>query len=90
MNFFFQSLPPMSLTAGIRYEKMTSAFNGFQGYFAATSDEIRKAVRSALNEKNVPSLINIAINPSADRKAQVNLKFFLFFKSIISNKILNF
>lgn len=77
---FFQSLPPMSLTAGIRYEKMTNAFNGFRGYFAATADEIRKAVRSALDEKNAPSLINIAINPSADRKAQVNLKFLIFFE----------
>lgn len=66
------SLPPMSLTSGIRYEKMSNAFGAdFKGYFASTPDEIRQVIRSALNEKSKPSLINIAINPSADRKAQV-------------------
>ena len=63
----------MSLTANIRYDKLASAFENFKGYHAETPDEIKAAFKSALNENNRPSIINIAINPSADRKAQVNL-----------------
>lgn len=76
----------MSLTSGIRYEKISSAFGeNFKGYHASTPDEIRRAVRSALNEKISPSLINIAINPSADRKAQVSFRNFLIFFCFVLN-----
>lgn len=63
----------MSLTAGIRYEKFANAFKNFKGYFVQTPDEICSALRLALSETNTPSIINIEISPSADRKAQVNL-----------------
>lgn len=72
----------MSLTAGIRYEKMAAAFDGFRGYFASTPEEISTALRSALAENSRPSLINIAINPAADRKAQVLKKKIHFFLNI--------
>jgi thiamine pyrophosphate-dependent acetolactate synthase large subunit-like protein len=65
----------MSLTANIRYEKLASAFENFKGYHAETAEEIRAALTSALRETGRPSIINIAINPSADRKAQVCLQF---------------
>lgn len=65
------SLPPMSLTANIRYDKLASAFENFNGYHAETPEQIRSAVEKALAQTNKPSIINIAINPSADRKAQV-------------------
>jgi 2-hydroxyacyl-CoA lyase 1 len=65
------TLPPMSLTANIRYEKFASAFEKFKGYFAQTPDDIQSALRSALKETRRPSIINIEINTSADRKAQV-------------------
>ena len=62
----------MSLTANIRYEKLAAAYgDDFRGYFAETGDQIKSAFKAALSEKNRPSVINIAINPSADRKAQV-------------------
>ena len=72
------SLPPMSLTANIRYEKLASAFDNFQGYFAETKEQIKDAFQKALKETKRPSIINIAINPSADRKAQVILRDLFF------------
>ena len=64
------SLPPMSLTANIRYEKLANAFENFQGYFAETPEQIREAFKAALSVTDKPSIINVAINPTADRKAQ--------------------
>lgn len=61
----------MSLTSGIRYEKLASAFENFKGYFAQTPEQISDAFKNALKETQTPSIINIEINPSADRKAQV-------------------
>lgn len=66
------SLPPMSLTSGIRYEKFAQAFENFKGYYAQTPDEICAALNQALSETKTPSIINIEISPSADRKAQVS------------------
>jgi thiamine pyrophosphate-dependent acetolactate synthase large subunit-like protein len=96
----FISLSPTSLTANIRYDKLASAFDGFAGYHAEDKSQINSALNAALNTTNKPSIINIAINPSADRKAQVNknlvlcqimvLDFLLFFLSIgisMANKI---
>jgi 2-hydroxyacyl-CoA lyase 1 len=65
----------MSLTANIRYEKFASAFKDFKGYYAQTTQDINEALTDALKQTNKPSLINIAINPSADRKKQVELMF---------------
>ena len=62
----------MTLTANIRYEKLANAFENFKGYFAETPEQIRQSFKLALETTNKPSIINIAINPSADRKAQVN------------------
>jgi thiamine pyrophosphate-dependent acetolactate synthase large subunit-like protein len=70
----------MSLTANIRYEKLANAVEGFNGFFAETPEQIKTALDSALKEKSKPTIINIAISPSADRKAQVcfffNTKYF--------------
>ncbi|KAH0552247.1 2-hydroxyacyl-CoA lyase 1 isoform X1 [Cotesia glomerata] len=61
--------PPFCLTAETHYENMMNLF-GKKGYFCRTVDDIKTAVSSALKEKESPSLINIMINPSADRRAQ--------------------
>ena len=60
--------------ANIRYERLASAYEGFEGYHAETCEQIRDAFQKALAQKNKPTIINIAINPSADRKAQVIFK----------------
>ena len=69
----------MSLTANIRYEKYASAFKDFKGYYAQTTQDIKEALTDALKQTNKPSIINIAINPSADRKKQVKYLFIDFF-----------
>lgn len=78
------SLTPTSLTANIRYDKLASAFEGFKGYHAEDKAQINSAMKAALATVDKPSIINIAINPSADRKAQVNLRLHYFFFNIFA------
>ncbi len=76
----------MSLTANIHYEKLASAFDNFQGFYAETKEQIKDAFQKALKETKRPSIINIAINPSADRKAQVIFwDLLLLFVSFVFN-----
>ena len=61
----------MTLTADIRYDKLGAAFNeNFKGFNCKTTDEIRQAFQEALKRTDKPTIINVVINPSADRKAQ--------------------
>uniref|UniRef100_A0A1B6F1Z5 2-hydroxyacyl-CoA lyase n=2 Tax=Cuerna arida TaxID=1464854 RepID=A0A1B6F1Z5_9HEMI len=62
-------LPPTSLSASVRYDKMVQMFGG-QGYFCQTIPELQSALRSALTVRDQPTIINVMINPSADRKPQ--------------------
>jgi len=64
------NLGPMSLTANIRYDKLASAFEGFEGYYAETTEQIKSALDASLKNIDKPTIINISINPTADRKAQ--------------------
>lgn len=64
-----QVTPPYSLTSETHYEKMMEMF-GKQGYFCTTVEEIQQALKLSLKVKDSPSLINIMINPQADRKQQ--------------------
>ena len=47
-------------------------FNGKEqnGFMCRTRDDIKNAMNKALNITDSPSLINIMINPMAQRKAQ--------------------
>ena len=67
-----QTCPPTSLLPSIRYEKLMSLFNGKErnGHFCRTRDDIKRAMIKALKVTDSPSLINIMINPMAQRKAQ--------------------
>ncbi|GFN90703.1 2-hydroxyacyl-coa lyase 1 [Plakobranchus ocellatus] len=60
--------PPTSLQPNTRYEKMMEAFGG-EGYFCRTAEEIRNSLKAAL-QSNKPTVINIMINPMAQRKTQ--------------------
>ncbi|XP_043265256.1 2-hydroxyacyl-CoA lyase 1 isoform X2 [Colletes gigas] len=64
-----QVTPPYSLTAETHYEKMIEMF-GRKGYFCTTVQDIQQAIKSSLRVSDSPSLINIMINPQADRKEQ--------------------
>lgn len=64
-----QVTPPFSLTSETHYEKMMEMF-GRKGHFCTTVQDIQQAVKSCLQVKDAPSLINIMIHPQADRKEQ--------------------
>lgn len=64
-----QVTPPFSLTCETRYERMMEMF-GRKGHFCTTVQDIQRAVKSCLQVNDAPSLINIMINPQADRKQQ--------------------
>ncbi|KAL1464677.1 hypothetical protein WDU94_004302 [Cyamophila willieti] len=61
--------PPTSLGTSLRYEKMMSVF-GHDGHLCTTVPQIKQAIQTSLQITTRPSLINILINPSADRKPQ--------------------
>jgi len=62
------ALPPTSLMQA-NYEKIAEAFN-CKGYLATNLNELQKAVKDALNEKNRPTIINVFIEPSSGRVQQ--------------------
>ncbi|XP_067867807.1 2-hydroxyacyl-CoA lyase 1 isoform X2 [Heterodontus francisci] len=61
--------PPISLLPNAHYEQVMSAFGG-KGYFVQTPQELQKALAACLADKKMPSLINVMIDPSSDRKKQ--------------------
>lgn len=61
--------PPTALNAETHYENVMNMF-GKEGYFVRTIEELRSAVREALIPTDHPSVINVLINPQADRKPQ--------------------
>nr|XP_053633949.1 2-hydroxyacyl-CoA lyase 1-like [Cherax quadricarinatus] len=61
--------PPTSLLPSVHYERMASVFND-SGYFCTSIPELQAAVTQALKEQHKPSLINVIVNPMAQRKAQ--------------------
>ncbi|XP_034256864.1 2-hydroxyacyl-CoA lyase 1 [Thrips palmi] len=64
-----QVTPPTALTVRVRYDNMMSLF-GKKGFFCKTIPEVQEAVKESLKVLDSPSIINIAINPAADRKPQ--------------------
>ncbi|XP_078047285.1 2-hydroxyacyl-CoA lyase [Augochlora pura] len=64
-----QVTPPYSLTSEAHYERMMEMF-GRKGHFCTTVKDIQEAIKSSLKVNDAPSLINIMINPQAERKEQ--------------------
>lgn len=61
--------PPGCLTSVTRYDKMLGLF-GKSGYFVNTVSELEKAVNDALKINDQPTIINVIIDLTADRKPQ--------------------
>ncbi|KAK7066900.1 2-hydroxyacyl-CoA lyase 1 [Halocaridina rubra] len=61
--------PPMSLLPSAHYERIATVFND-TGYFCQTVPQLKEAVSEALRKGDKPTLINVMINPMAQRKAQ--------------------
>ncbi|GLG94560.1 2-hydroxyacyl-CoA lyase 1 [Gryllus bimaculatus] len=61
--------PPSSLTVNTHYERMM-ALSDKEGFFCTSIPQLEEAVRKSLMVKDGPRIINVMINPSADRKTQ--------------------
>ncbi|XP_022916626.1 2-hydroxyacyl-CoA lyase 1 [Onthophagus taurus] len=64
-----RSVPPTILTTVTRYETMMNMFEK-KGHLVTTIPELKQAVKDSLAVQDGPSMINVIINPSADRKPQ--------------------
>lgn len=61
--------PPVSLLPEARYDEVMKAFGG-RGLLVRTVEELRSALQLSLSDWERPSLINVLIDPSSDRKQQ--------------------
>jgi 2-hydroxyacyl-CoA lyase 1 len=61
-------IPPMAYTPKARYEKIADGFGG-KGFFVETPDEYAAALKEALSIPT-PTIVNVAIDPRAQRKPQ--------------------
>lgn len=68
-NLTFSSTPPTALSSEVRYEKMMEMF-GCSGHLCRTTEEIENALKEAVKVTDRPTIINILINPQANRKPQ--------------------
>lgn len=67
--FLFIRTPPTALTVEARYEEMCKIF-GHTGYFVKTIPELRQSLNEALKINDRPTMLNVIIGPSSDRKEQ--------------------
>uniref|UniRef100_A0A1A8RHV0 2-hydroxyacyl-CoA lyase n=1 Tax=Nothobranchius rachovii TaxID=451742 RepID=A0A1A8RHV0_9TELE len=61
--------PPVSLLPEARYDEVMTAFGG-RGFLVRTVEELRSALQTSLSDWENPSLLNVLIDPSSDRKQQ--------------------
>uniref|UniRef100_A0A3P8SV47 2-hydroxyacyl-CoA lyase n=1 Tax=Amphiprion percula TaxID=161767 RepID=A0A3P8SV47_AMPPE len=61
--------PPVSLLPEARYDEVMTAFGG-RGFLVRTVEELRSALQLSLSDWEKPSLLNVLIDPSSDRKQQ--------------------
>ena len=62
--------PPVTLLPEARYDEVMTAFGG-RGFLVRTVEELRSALQMSLDDWERPSLLNVLIDPSSDRKQQV-------------------
>ncbi|XP_053743645.1 2-hydroxyacyl-CoA lyase 1 isoform X1 [Synchiropus splendidus] len=62
--------PPVTLLPEARYDEVMTAFGG-RGFLVRTVEELRSALEQSLSDWTRPSLLNVLISPSSDRKQQV-------------------
>lgn len=61
--------PPTSLLPNARYDIMATAFGG-KGHFCRSQSDVKTAFDEALKDKTKLHVLNIMINPEAERKKQ--------------------
>lgn len=67
--FSFSRTPPTALTVEARYDEMSKIY-GHTGYFVKTIPELRRSLNDALKVTDRPTILNVIIGPSSDRKEQ--------------------
>ena len=67
-----QNVPPTALLPSVKYEKFAEMLRMKIGILCNTVDDIKIAFSKALQNRTEPSLLNILINPMAQRKAQAH------------------
>ena len=73
LDMHWYSIAPTSLLQDARYEKIAAAF-GAEGYYASTPVELQRSLERALKQTQKPVLINVCIDPVAQKKPQVILR----------------
>lgn len=63
----------MTLLPEARYDEVMAAFGG-KGYLVRTVEELQRALELSLTDWQRPSLLNVLIDPSSDRKQQVIIR----------------
>lgn len=61
--------PPNSLLPSARYENISKMFGG-KGFYASNPKELKEALTESLKTIDQPCVINVAVDPIAQRKAQ--------------------
>ncbi|KAM7383613.1 hypothetical protein PAMP_003249 [Pampus punctatissimus] len=61
--------PPVTLLPEARYDEVMTAFGG-RGFLVRTVEELHSALHLSLSDWESPSLLNVLIDPSSDRKQQ--------------------
>ncbi|XP_063243155.1 2-hydroxyacyl-CoA lyase 1 [Bacillus rossius redtenbacheri] len=61
--------PPQALSVGARYEHMMG-LAGAEGHICTSVDQLQGALHRSLQVSDAPSIINVMISPTADRKPQ--------------------
>uniref|UniRef100_A0A8C2XA06 2-hydroxyacyl-CoA lyase n=1 Tax=Cyclopterus lumpus TaxID=8103 RepID=A0A8C2XA06_CYCLU len=64
--------PPVTLLPEARYDEVMTAFGG-RGFLVRTVEELHSALQLSLSDWERPSLLNVLIEPSSDRKPQVTV-----------------
>uniref|UniRef100_A0A7N8XTV6 2-hydroxyacyl-CoA lyase n=1 Tax=Mastacembelus armatus TaxID=205130 RepID=A0A7N8XTV6_9TELE len=70
--------PPVSLLPEARYDEIMTAFGG-RGFLVRTVEELHSSLQLSLSDWERPSLLNVLIDPSSDRKQQVTSRLALHF-----------
>lgn len=70
MHCILHRIPANALAPSTRYEKLIEAFGG-TGYIARTVDELHSSLKEAMADTEKTSIVNVMINPMAQRKTQV-------------------
>lgn len=74
----------MTLLPEARYDEIMTAFGG-RGFLVRTVEELRSALQLSLSDWEKPSLLNVLIDPSSDRKQQVTATVRYYIACVLSH-----